>query len=412
MNKRWKYIGSCYLMSLLVYLAFWGLATAAPAVLSDRETSETVTSLRHETVQTLNFYRQAAGLTPFKEDFRLAKAAQGHGDYITRNYPQRITLDIHREQLGHSGFIGRDIGERGAYFGYFGTVGEALDPGGAFTVKQGVMGLWDSPYHRLLLVNPNFNDIGVGFGEKDGNHNILVLATGTEQAAKDERLVVYPYDGQKDAKLGWLVSEVPNPLRFWNKENIVTGYPITVSVHSSKVRELRLKQAILTDENGLNVACYQVDSSMETMESEKKHAFLIPREPLAWNKTYHVAAEGTLVYQDGSSAPWRKAWDFHTVSQLQVATITVEQSAFSDGRALELLRLATTAGDLPDLTYELWQGDRWIQRWDGRSHKFQFYQLLFLPGEYTLKMNGWGQSTSMTLQIYETQGMKKVALGN
>lgn len=49
---------------------------------------------------------------------------------------------------------------------------------------------------------------------------------------------MYPYQGQEDAKLGWLANETPNPLETYNQDHVFVGYPISISVHGSETREI------------------------------------------------------------------------------------------------------------------------------------------------------------------------------
>ena len=98
--------------------------------------------------------------------------------------------------------------DRAIYYGYYGSIGEGIFYG-YDDIIMAIASLMDAPYHRLNHINPNWKDIGIGF---DGITTTVVY--GTKKSMTDERIVVYPYEGQTDVKTTWFVAEDPNPLRF------------------------------------------------------------------------------------------------------------------------------------------------------------------------------------------------------
>lgn len=353
----------------------------------------------------LNQYRQVLKLTPLASQKQLTQAAEGHALYISQHYPQQINGEIHRESKEKAGFTGQNVGERAAYFGYFGYTGETIDPGGAFTPAEGVHGLIDSPYHRLLLLNPNFNECGIGFGERDGNKNIEVIVSGTLTEPADERVVLYPYAGQKNAKLGWMANEVPNPLRFFGVNDEFVGYPITISVHSDAIQELTTTEASLLDQNDQVVPTYRIDS---TLDKSRNHLFLIPKQPLEFAQEYQVKASGKIIYKNGSSKPWQEKWKFQTLTQPDIETMTIERTQYDSSHSVDLLRVGLTCGDLPDMTYELRRQDQKVQKWDSRTRKFQFYDFNLADGKYLLVVETKGLSRTFPIEVYTVDGVKQV----
>ncbi len=376
--------------------------------------SEEWIHLREAALHMLNQFRLHLKLQPLNLQKQLNEAAQSHSDYISRYFPKTVTLNIHQERLENAGYTGKNAAERAAYFGYFGSIGEIIDPGGAFTPEQGVTGLIDSPYHRLVLLNPYYRDIGIGLSSQEkGSNDILVIDTATRDlispahTAEGDNLVTYPDEAQINTKLGWYVSEVPNPLRFFGVDGQFVGYPITVGVYAPEIKEIQLINASIQDEQGREVAAYLVDSVLDT---SKRHLFIIPKAPLNFNTTYHVAVKACLLYADDSARLWEKSWQYRTVSSLDIETMTIELSPLEMGGKAELLRLSLTCGDLPDMTYELIPvaQNSWIQRWDNATKRFSFYDRVLAAGRYDLVLSAQGLERHIPVAILNVNGKKQI----
>jgi len=260
-------------------------------------------------IQYLNKYRSRMGLSELSYNEWLTYAAQGHSNYLNVNGKTG-----HYQTIGDRGFFGVSPMDRAIYYGYYGSIGEGISYG-YDDIIMAIASLMDAPYHRLNHINPNWKDIGIGF---DGITTTVVY--GTKKSMTDERIVVYPYEGQTDVKTTWFVAEDPNPLRFFDKDGINVGYPISISIHDSNTKELKTLSASLRDEEGSDVPFYLVDSSKET--DFKKHAFIIPQEPLKSDTEYTVSVKAVRITNDKKEIPVEKEWTFKTVTELDISRIT------------------------------------------------------------------------------------------
>lgn len=310
-------------------------------------------SLTADGLKVLNGFRQALGLPLLTEQPKLMQSAQAHADFLARN-----RLFSHYQSKAYPGFTGIRVKDRAEAFGYYLPVGEGLStvtPSGG----MGVESLMDAPYHRLAHIDPNFSEAGLGFSL---NPSITVVNYGAPQGLKDNRVVLYPYSGQTDAKIGWKAVEDPNPLAAYGQENAYVGYPISLSVHDSTTKELQLISAQLTDAGSREVPVYVMDSSKET--SWKKHVFLIPQKPLTPGMAYTAKVEAIRLLTDGTTAPISRKWTFTTLPRLELLSATLEQ--MDNGAGYVAVRLKN--GDIADLEYTIKRGSEVWQTYQGERY--------------------------------------------
>jgi thermitase len=113
---------------------------------------ENPTELEQEVIGLINVERQNAGLAPLRTDVRLVEAARLHSQDMAAN-----------SFLSHTGSDGSSPWDRIARAGYpMITGGETV--GGGYTTAQAIVQGWmDSAPHQAILLNPEFQDIGVGY---------------------------------------------------------------------------------------------------------------------------------------------------------------------------------------------------------------------------------------------------------
>ena len=274
-------------------------------------------------INRLNEYRSKLGLPEFNYNEQLTYAAQGHSNYLNIN-----NKTGHYQSPGDQGFFGETSMDRANYFGYYGSVGECISYGDD-NVVMAIDILMDAPYHRLNHIDPILEDVGIGI---DGD--ITTVLYGTKTWMEDDRIVVYPYEGQTDVKTKWFVAENPNPLRFFGKDRIYVGYPISMSVHDYNTIELKTISASLKDKKGNDIAFYLVDSSKET--DFKQHVFIIPKEPLKLATEYTVSVQAVRVTRNRKEIPIEKEWTSKTMESIPVTGVSLFTTAMT-------MRIGTTS---------------------------------------------------------------------
>ncbi len=121
--------------------------------------------VRTSMLEEVNAARRRAGAPPVKLEGRLQKAAQEHAeDMLERGY------------FAHQSPSGTTVRERSTAAGYdWKTIAENIAEG-QFTVDEVVKTWLNSPVHRKNILNPSFNELGVGLVThrgKDGRYRVI-----------------------------------------------------------------------------------------------------------------------------------------------------------------------------------------------------------------------------------------------
>lgn len=120
--------------------------------------------VRAELLARVNEARRKAGAKPLRSDSRLDRAAQRHAeDMLARGY------------FAHESPEDKTVRQRSKEAGYdWRTIGENIAEG-QFTVDE-VMTTWlNSPGHRRNILDPRFEELGVGLalGQANGRYRVL-----------------------------------------------------------------------------------------------------------------------------------------------------------------------------------------------------------------------------------------------
>lgn len=260
-------------------------------------------------LKAINDYRAALGLPLVKWNGQLALAAQKHAEYLLKNYPQDYKGSepiSHDEEPGKEGFFGKTAYERTNYFGYPYSIGEVNVPMSNNSLLSDLDSLYHAPYHRYTYMHPDAREVGVA---RVGKFTIAEFG-GTPENRKTPDLIVSPADGQKNVPVQWDGSERPNPLRFATDVHAPVGYPINAMVVGSEVNNTELVSAKLTNEQNEDVEIIVNKPGQDNRLNNK--LMIIPRKPLAHNKTYRVSIEMNVTLYDNTTQTVKRDWSFQT----------------------------------------------------------------------------------------------------
>ncbi len=138
--------------------------------------------------QKLNLARKEAGLKPVKLSAALSIACGKHAKYllVNRGHEKTAGLLAHQEFEDLPGYSpeGADAGKRSVI--HFVKPTQAIDD-------------WLAAfYHRIPLLQPDLNEIGIGYAT-DGTYEVSVLICVDKGGAKPKiPIVYYPAPGQKN----------------------------------------------------------------------------------------------------------------------------------------------------------------------------------------------------------------------
>lgn len=303
-----------------------------------------------ETIDVVNEIRAKSGIPAVAVDRSLTVSAQRHADYVHAN--REI---VHDEIPGKPGFSGVRPANRAQMAGFVGITVSEVGTGEEHPVRSAVHGLLAAPYHRLAILNPNYQFAGAGLAwdSRGSETGALFINFGTKRPGTDERVVLYPYPGQTDAPVAWQDFEVPSPLRFFGqKRGATVGYPVTVSYHDGRTAHLTVLSAEMTDENGAQVPSYVADSSLETDkvhgQDRTKQLIIIPKKPLAPGVPYSVRVKGIRVLHNGTALPVDLAWSFTTAAELKISG-----AALIARKSGDYIKVYAENGAVRDLAYVL-----------------------------------------------------------
>jgi uncharacterized protein YkwD len=248
------------------------------------------------TVALLNAYRAQAGLRPVTLDPALSKGCFAHAHYLVLNadHPATRGLGAHEEEAGLPGYTDEGkVAGKGAVI----ALG-ALDPAGA------VHGWMATLYHRVPLLDPTLERIGLGHARSTGVGWVSVLDVRRGKQGKRERTVTFPANGQQGVRLAFAAPEEPNPIP--DDRDGRAGYPITVTFAPGEVPEKLA--ATLTDADGKDVEAWVSTpgrpANPRFAPFQGTTVCLIAKDPLRSGTMYRVRLQGTKGFS--------QAWSFTT----------------------------------------------------------------------------------------------------
>ncbi|WP_211654847.1 Ig-like domain-containing protein [Planococcus alpniumensis] len=166
--------------------------------------------------------------------------------------------------------------------------------------------------------------------------------------------VAYPYDGQTDVSPVWFDDESPSPLSLFNKRRTYSGFPISLSVHDQETAKLLAEEVHLWDSDKRDVEFYLIDNRNDPSNS-RKNIFIIPKEKLKPESTYHVSVKAKKIDTKGKEDSLKKEWSFKTQTVLKIKEMyfNPHQNGSSNLTLPNAISLETSPTNLPDINWML-----------------------------------------------------------
>lgn len=183
----------------------------------------------------LNDMRVGTGLIPFHWQNSLETAAQNHTDYLILN-----NAFGHTENSDNNGYTGVNPWDRGFAAGYtWKSYGENISAGND-TIYNSIDGLITAIYHRFGFLTLGQDDIGIGIST-DAEYTYLSvynydtgnLDSTATTLALNPAVVLWPYDGFKNAQTSFNNTEAPDPLPECPSYGIA-GNPVSIEFNPDK----------------------------------------------------------------------------------------------------------------------------------------------------------------------------------
>jgi uncharacterized protein YkwD len=254
----------------------------------------------------INYRRAQIGLAALAHNSKLDVAAQGHSNYLLTN--NTVT---HTQTAGQPGFTGATPGDRIANAGYalvppyaYGEVISATSNSSGFYQAEELI---TAIYHRFVIFEPLFRDIGTGSAAASGSNAYVYftadMATsgGYGASVGPGNVVVYPFSGQTKVPVNFLSdTESPDPVPGQNE----VGYP--VSVHADLRSTLTVQSFTIKPHGGAALSTRLLSKAGDA-DTPASAAAIIPLAVLAGGTTYDVSFSGTV---DGVAV--NRSWSFST----------------------------------------------------------------------------------------------------
>jgi uncharacterized protein YkwD len=254
----------------------------------------------------INYRRSQIGMPALARSSMIDVAAQGHSDY------QRINNVVtHEQTTGKPGYTGQRLQDRltnaGYVFGIPNAIGEVISAtsngSGFFMAEELITAI----YHRFVIFEPVFQEIGAGAASSSSNYNYFtadfVTNNGYGNGIAAGTVVTWPFNGQTQVPANFFSDyEEPDPVPNANE----VGYP--VSVHTNLTRTL-VVQSFTIHAHGAstNLPTRLLAQGQDANTTTQSAAAIVPLSPLAGATTYDVSFTGTV---DGT--PVTRNWSFTT----------------------------------------------------------------------------------------------------
>lgn len=254
----------------------------------------------------INYRRSQIGMPALAHNGVIDVAAQGHSDY------QRINNTVtHTQTAGKQGFTGVDLEARLKAAGYtfsgsnaIGEVISATSNGSGFYMAEELI---TAIYHRFVIFEPVFKEIGTGAAATSNNYNYFtadfVTNNGYGSGIPAATIVTWPFNGQTQVPATFNSDyEEPDPV----PDRSVVGYP--VSVHTNLTRKLTVQSfTIRAHGAGTDLSTRLLAQGQDANTTTQSAAAIVPLAPLAAATTYDVTFTGAV---DGT--PVTRGWSFTT----------------------------------------------------------------------------------------------------
>lgn len=295
----------------------------------------------------INLFRTSSNILAFKQDSELSSSATNHAIYNVENDSSGFA-----EESNKKFFTGSTPLLRAFKNGYKSKISEII-ASNSIDFRSGVDTLLSNIYDRSILLSQNFNEIGIGYFQKDDKSS-LVLDFGNsyidefcKKNRSDENATSYvngicenpnikissnKFDelNRVDNKNVYFPNNLSTKAFFsTNRQNLffgckIMGNPVSIKFNS---KNIKIKSFKIFDENNKEIKdTILMDHKNDPNKRLTKNEFvLLPLKVYKFNKSYRVK----LSYLDGSS-PKNLEWSFKT------KTPEINYFVANDGESLAL----------------------------------------------------------------------------
>ena len=254
----------------------------------------------------INYRRAQLGLSVLARNSLVDAAASGHASYLRLN--NTVT---HEQTAGAPGFTGGKLTDRLVAAGYNLTgswaAGEVIsatsNSSGFYQAEELIAAI----YHRFVIFEPIFKEIGTGATTANGNYTYFVAdlttVNGFGSGLGAGKIIGYPYDNQTGVSTNFFSdTESPDPVPNQNE----VGYPISVHANSGRSATLTVQTFTVAPRGGATLNT-RLLSNANDASTPANVAAIVPLAPLRAATLYDVSFQGTV-----HGVAVTRAWSFTT----------------------------------------------------------------------------------------------------
>ncbi len=254
----------------------------------------------------INYRRGQIGMPAMTQNALIDRAAQNHSDY------QRLNDEItHDEVAGKPGFTGVKILNRlnaasfnfnqSQSYAYGEVISATTNNSGFYMVDELITAI----YHRFVIFEPSFKEVGTGSGTTARNYTYFTADfaanNGYGPGIGNGRMVTWPFADQTGVTPNFFSDyEQPDPVP--NKNEV--GYPI--SVHADITAKVTVTSFTVRPRGGAVLATRLLQNDVDA-QTAASAAAIVPLDPLKAATTYDVSFNGAI-----NGSPTTKNWSFTT----------------------------------------------------------------------------------------------------
>lgn len=250
-----------------------------------------------EGLRVLNGYRRTAGLKPVGYAALLSYACALHSRYLA-NESVETTY----------GLRAHDEVEKSPYRTAMGAQAGKSSVISSGTVVDSIHGWMATFYHRIWLIDPNLEKVGIGRWAPGSMYNVCVDSKTGVASRPDSGIVSFPANDQTGVPTSFdSFGEVPDPLP---SDVESAGFPITLSFFpASNAGQVSAVQAALSLD-GKEVPCWiswPGNPANKARPTNSNSLCIIAKNPLRPKAEYSVRIKATV---NGKEGAWE--WRFRT----------------------------------------------------------------------------------------------------
>lgn len=308
--KHWQTTAAA-LVTAWALVACGGGGSKAPSVIAPPQTTPppaepgapaATGNVATDGVNWVNYRRSQTGLSVLARNSLVDLAAQRHSSYQQQN---EIT---HVQEVGKPGFTGVALADRLRQVNYLSSsffIGEVIS---ASTSSSGFYlseELITAIYHRFVMFEPRFKEIGAGAVTNNAGYTILTINfaanNGYGPGIGNTNLATWPFSGQTNIPINFFSDfESPDPVENQNE----VGYPI--SVHADADLTIAVTSFTVRPRGGVDLNVKRLSTATDS-HTPQSAASIVPLTKLTPNTVYDVTFTGAL-----AGVPITKTWSFTT----------------------------------------------------------------------------------------------------